>query len=163
MLHRPPAGALVHAFKYDGWLKLAEPMAAHMEPFVPDGARWLVPVASPPRRRRIRGFNPAAELARRLSRRTGIPVLEALRRPVDTPRQVGLSPDQRAANVRYAFVPNVDVIGASGRLVLIDDVFTTGATAAAAATTLGEAGAERVDVLTFARAIPVLPGGADAS
>lgn len=163
VLHRPPAGALVHAFKYDGWLDLAGSMAERMESLLPQDADSLVPVASPPRRRRSRGFNPSEELARCLSRRTGIPVREALRRPADAPRQVGLSPDQRAANVRNAFVPTVDGIDESERLVLVDDVFTTGATAAAAATTLGQVGAVRVDVLTFARAIPVLPGGADAS
>jgi predicted amidophosphoribosyltransferase len=74
-----------------------------------------------------------------------------------------LSPDERAANLRDAFVPSARIAGIRGTLVLVDDVLTTGATAAAAATALGAAGADRVDVLAFARAVPTLPDGVDAS
>lgn len=163
VLHRPPADALARALKYDGWRDLAEFMAGRMAPLIPEGAAGLVPVPSPPRRERRRGFNPSRDLAGALSRRSGVPLVEALRRPREARRQVGLSPAERVANLRDAFVPAADPIGVRGPLVLVDDVLTTGATAASAATALGAAGARRVDVLTFARAIPTLPDGADAS
>ncbi len=138
-------------------------MADRMRLLVPAGAGALVPVASPPVRERRRGFNPARDIAGALSERSGVPVVEALRRPLETRRQVGLSPGERAANLRDAFVPGAPFSGVRGTLVLVDDVLTTGATAAAAATALGAAGAHRVDVVTFARAIPELPDGVDAS
>jgi ComF family protein len=163
VLHRPPADALVRALKYDGWQDLASFMAGRMLPLVPEGSAGLVPVASPPRRERRRGFNPARTIARALSNRSGVPVVEAIRRPREARRQVGLSPDERVANLRNAFVPSARFPGIRGTLVLVDDVLTTGATAAAAATALGVAGACRVDVLTFARAVPTLPDGVDVS
>ena len=163
MLHRPPADALVRALKYDGWRSLAPFMASRMRPLLASDAGALVPVPSPPKRERRRGFNPAGDLARALSDASGTPLVEALRRPLETRRQVGLSPDERAANLRDAFVPDARISGARDTLVLVDDVLTTGATAAAAATALAGVGAHRVDVLTFARAVPPLPDGRDAS
>mgnify|MGYP001143048215 CR=1 FL=1 len=171
MIHRDPADALVRAFKYQGWQRLAGFMAARMTPLLaeldaPPGCP-LVPIPSTPGRLRSRGFNPAEQIARALvaglPEQVRPPVHELLLRPRETPRQVGLSPEERRANVRDAFVPVADLDGVRGDLVLIDDVFTTGATAVAAAEALAEASDVQVHVLTFARAIPELPAGDDPS
>lgn len=163
VLHRSPSDRLVRAFKYDSWRDLSRFMAERMARLAPAEARAVVPVPSSPRRMRRRGFNPAHDLARELAERLSLPLLEALVRPVETRRQVGLSPEERWSNVRDAFVPTADPSEVRGPLVLVDDVYTTGATAAAAAEALGRAGARSVHVLTFARAIPDLPHGAGPS
>jgi len=117
-----------------------------------DGAHVLVPVPLHPRRRRERGFNQSALLARALAGPTGLRVAEdALARREDTPPQTGLSAARRRANVARAFVvrrrPAV-----SGRIVvLVDDVLTTGATARACARALTQAGAAEVRLVTAAR------------
>ena len=117
-----------------------------------DGAQVLVPVPLHPRRRRERGFNQSALLARALAGPTGVRVAEdALARREDTPPQTGLSAARRRANVARAFVvrrrPAV-----SGRIVvLVDDVLTTGATARACARALAQAGAAEVRLVTAAR------------
>jgi ComF family protein len=107
-----------------------------------------VPVPLYWRRRLQRGFNQAELLARGLSRRTGIPVVRALSRLRPTPAQAGLSNSARRQNVSQAFRAR----GVQGkRILLIDDVMTTGATAASCAAALKQAGARRVSLLTVAR------------
>jgi ComF family protein len=103
-------------------------------------------------RARDRGFNQAAELAERLGRRQGLPHWSCLRRPHPTPKQATLSRSARLRNLRQAFTlkSRFDVAGKA--LLLIDDVYTTGATAEACARVLQAAGACRVAVLTVARA-----------
>lgn len=161
----PPAGELVHALKYEGWTGVGDLLVSRMTPLVPVDAAALVPVPSPPGRERRRGYNPARVLAAEIAERSGIPLLDALLRPRESPRQVGLSPDRRATNVRGVFVPapgdSRAVRGA--HIVLVDDVLTTGATASEAALTLGGSGASAVTLVTFARAVPALPDGSDAS
>jgi len=103
-----------------------------------------------------RKFNQSAELARHVARLAGKPFLpRTLYRSKRTARQVGLTANARTLNVRGAFaVPEsclADVVGR--RIVLIDDVFTTGATVSAATRVLKRAGAGEVTVLTFARAL----------
>jgi ComF family protein len=98
-----------------------------------------------------RGFNQSEELAKELSRRTGIPVEKALARARATPSQVQRSQSARRKNVAGAF--RAARTGVAGKnLLLVDDVFTTGATASACAAALKDAGARRVSVLTVARA-----------
>jgi ComF family protein len=99
-----------------------------------------------------RGFNQSELLARDLSRRTGVPVLQAVRRRRKTAAQAGLTHAQRRKNVHGAFaVPRPDrVKGLS--LLLVDDVLTTGSTVNACAKALKQAGAGRVCVLTLSRA-----------
>jgi ComF family protein len=116
-------------------------------------AEWdgLVPVPLHWMRRWQRGFNQAQVLAKAVGRRHGLPVVHgALRRIRPTPPQHG-DPEARRANVRDAFSVTVPRRVAGRRLVLVDDVFTTGATANACAKVLLGAGAAAVAVLTLAR------------
>lgn len=161
-----PAGELIHALKYQGWPAVAAPLVDRMLPLIPRAGTAIVPIPSPPVRERRRGYNPARVLAAGVALRKGIPLLDALVRPRESSRQVGLSPAERAANVRGVFAPavNMDFEAVRGaHIVLVDDVVTTGATASEAALTLEEAGATAVTLVTFARAIPALPGATDAS
>jgi ComF family protein len=117
------------------------------------GQRWdaLVPVPLYHRRRRTRGFNQAHELARGLGRARGLPVRDCLVRDRETPSQTGLHRTARWENMAGAFQMKrrFDVTGQN--LLLIDDVFTTGATTNACARALGRAGAGRLAVLTISR------------
>jgi ComF family protein len=112
----------------------------------------IVPVPLHPRRLRSREFNQAALLALELpeARRVDLAALERIR---DTPPQSTLGLDERRRNVRDAFVARPDRVR-ERRVVLVDDVLTTGATAEACARALLDAGAARVGVLTLARAMP---------
>jgi len=109
----------------------------------------LVPVPADAERRARRGHSPAARLADQLGARWELPVRDVLvRRP--GPRQRGLALADRRRNVRAAFRA---VASAPARVVLVDDVYTSGSTATAAASALRRAGAARIDVVTFARAV----------
>ncbi len=119
-------------------------------------ADLVVPV--PLHRRRLwwRRFNQSAALAKTLAKLGKKPfVPAALTRIRATAQQVGLSADERDRNVRGAFrVPPAEKIGVAGRRVLlVDDVYTTGATARAATRALLRAGASAVNVLVFARVV----------
>jgi ComF family protein len=117
----------------------------------------VVPVPLHRRRFLARRFNQSAELARVLGRLSGLPFApDAVRRVKKTRQQVGLGAREREDNVRGAFrVPPEAEIKVRGRQVLvIDDVYTTGATVSAVARALRRCGAEAVDVLTFARVLP---------
>ncbi|HEX9648396.1 MAG TPA: ComF family protein [Alphaproteobacteria bacterium] len=121
-----------------------------------DGADALVPVPLHRHRLLARRFNQSALLARAAARATGVPVaVDALRRTKATPSQGGLSRHQRQRNVAGAFEVAAERRAslAGRRLVLVDDVFTTGATVEACARTLRRAGAGHVDVLTLARVV----------
>ena len=98
-----------------------------------------------PRRRLERGFHPAEQLARALAREWGLPCEALLSRSGRTSRQRGLSLPDRRRNVAHAFT--AQPVG--GSVLLVDDVYTTGATAQAAAKALRA----RVEVVTFARAV----------
>lgn len=118
---------------------------------------FLVPIPLHPKRKRKRGFNQAALLSERLSRLIAVPCCEAaLRRVRDTAPQVGLSDSERLRNLRSAFQCKDPSLVAGKRLLLIDDVMTTGATLASAAAALVSAGAARVSALTLARAVTSL-------
>ncbi len=142
--------AIVHALKYDRRrslaIELGRRMRAHCQDIL-DGADIVVPVPLHRRRRRARGFNQAADLARHL----GVPVLSVLRRRRATPSQTDLPAARRHANVRQAFAlrRSADVRGLC--IVLVDDVSTTGATLEACARVLVDAGAREVRAVTAAR------------
>jgi ComF family protein len=151
------ARTLVHALKYGDRLDLAPIMgqwvaAAGRELLAEADA--LIPVPLHWRRLWLRRFNQAAALAEAVSRASGVPVVHrALKRVKATPQQVGLSKAERAVNMQGAFrVPNKAEI-AGRRLVLVDDVLTSGATSESCARALLRAGAANVDVLVFARVV----------
>jgi ComF family protein len=149
--------AVVHELKYRGRRRAAAGLAErlledHSVRAALQGAEGFVPVPLHPRRHRERGFNQSEELARALAERCGLSIVEgALVRRADTPPQAGLGAAARRANVRGAFAVRRRPRVAGRALVLVDDVYTTGATARACAAALREAGARDVRVLTVAR------------
>ncbi len=153
------ARALVHGFKYGDRLDLAPMMGRWMARAGREllaGADGLVPVPLHWRRLWARRFNQSAALAGAISEVSGVAVLhDALNRTRATTQQVGLSRDQRANNVQGAFkvlpARKTDVKGR--RLILVDDVLTSGATVDTCAKALLRAGAAHVDVLVFARVV----------
>ena len=153
------ARALVLSFKSGDRLDLAPMMGQWMARAGSEllaGADALLPVPLHWRSLWSRRFNQSAALAGAISRSSGVPVLhEALKRVRATPQQVGLSKTERADNVQGAFkVPPEHKAQVAGRrLVLIDDVLTSGATADTCARALLRAGAAHVDVLVFARVV----------
>ncbi len=156
------AAALVHALKYGDRLDLAPAMGRWMAQAgreLIDGADALVPVPLHWRRLWARRFNQAAALGREVAKASGVPVVDnALRRLRATPQQVGLNRGDRAGNVQGAFaVPDERAPAVAGkRLVLVDDVLTSGATVGACTRALLRAGAAQVDVLVFARVVDAL-------
>jgi ComF family protein len=152
-----PARSLAHRLKYSDRAELAKPIARWMAragvELLAD-ADLIVPVPLHPLRLWRRRFNQAAALAREISRLTGVPHdLGALRRVKATRSQVGLSRAKRAENVQGAFKVS-DAADLKGRkVVIVDDVLTSGATLNAASRILLRAGAARVDALVFARVV----------
>lgn len=149
-----PLARAIARFKYEGARRLGRRFAAAIALRVPTGdASLVVPVPLHVRRLRERGFNQSAVLARHLGRQFQCRVaLTAVARSRDTPSQVAsTTASARNANVADAFVvPHPAVV--RGKVVLVvDDVWTSGATARAVARSLRDAGARAVDVLTIAR------------
>lgn len=155
-----PAEALVHGLKYGGWRALAAEMGDAVAPLAPRGggtrpADVVVPVPTTPKRLRHRGYNQAALLAARVAERLRVPCVDALARGRGGPTQVSLPPSLRWANVKGVFAPRADDARLRGaHVLLVDDVLTTGATAAAAATALTGMGAAEVTLAAYARALP---------
>jgi len=151
------ARALVHALKYGDRLDLAPMMGrwvSHAGREILAEADALVPVPLHWRRLWARRFNQSAMLAAAIAAESGVPIATgALKRVKPTAQQVGLSRSERAANVQGAFRVPPEGRGevAGRRLVLVDDVLTSGATVDGCARALLRAGAANVDVLIFAR------------
>jgi ComF family protein len=154
-----PARLIVHRLKYYDRLEIARPVGRWMARAgaeLLDEADVLAPVPMHRLRLVSRRHNQAAVLAQAISRDTGVPTaMRALERVKPTPPQVGLSRAQRAANMQGAFRASEEgkLAALDRRVVLVDDVMTSGATVNAAARALLRAGAKRVDVLTFARVV----------
>jgi ComF family protein len=149
--------SLIHLFKYSGMKPLARPLAAYLERAIPVDEHFdaVVPVPLYWRRQWSRGFNQAELLGRLVAKRRGIPVWNALRRKRATATQAGLANAGRRRNVAGAFVvkgnPGFAEKLAGKKILLIDDVMTTGATASACAVALKRGGARSISLLTLAR------------
>ncbi|MCR4338366.1 MAG: phosphoribosyltransferase family protein [Gemmatimonadaceae bacterium] len=153
-------GAIVHALKYGGWRKVAEPMGERMartdwpaDVMVERAA--LIPVPLARDRRRERGYNQSELLARVIARSWSVPVwTDVLERRRKTRTQTRLTPGERLANVAGAF--SVAAGGGSrlrgAHVVLVDDVVTTAATLNSCAGALYDAGARIISYVTFGRA-----------
>jgi ComF family protein len=153
-----PWDRLVSAFKYHGAIDLAAPLADLLADAVRSAqlerAACVLPVPLGPRRLRERGYNQAWEIARRVARTLALPArADGLERWLDGEHQVGHTRGERIAALRGAF--GVDTARASrwrgGTVALVDDVMTSGATAAEAARVLLAAGAAAVQVWVVAR------------
>lgn len=152
MAYAGPVRPLVAAWKEHGLRRASHLAAELVVGAVPRPSAAAIAYVPPDLDRLLRrGSHPAQELARALSARWQLELMPLLRRRKEATRtrQAGLSRDRRAQNVRNAFVAST----APSSVVLVDDVYTTGATVAAAATALRRAGATRIEVVTFARTV----------
>ena len=142
---------LIHLFKYGGMRRLARPLGALLADALPRDRQFDLVTAVPLhwRKRWLRGFNQSELLGKAIARARGIRMRSVLRRQGATRAQAGLSNAQRRENVAGAFRARRRVAGL--RILLIDDVMTTGATAGACAVALKKAGARSVSLLTLAR------------
>ena len=145
------ARKLVRAWKESGRRGLARDAAAIVATAIPrPPIDMLVHVPGDPERARQRGSVPPRGLAEALAREWGVPAAGLLRRTRALPRQRGLDLATRRRNVRASVVAVGEV---TGSVCVVDDVYTSGATADACAAALRRAGARAVEVVTFARAV----------
>ncbi len=148
---------LIHALKYQGKKSLAKIFGRSMsgllnsDPMLKQ-ADALVPIPLHSARKRERGFNQAELLSLEISDQTGIPILNALKRKKNTKSQITLDPKERIENMQGAFIIKDKQMVINKRVILIDDVITTGATISSAAQVLQNAGAQEVYGLVVARA-----------
>jgi ComF family protein len=165
-LHVGPLRQAILDFKFDNHRALAEPLGAmlgrrfsnelarpHRLPF--DDLTAIVPVVLHPARHSWRGFDQAKLLSRELSKHCDKPVWEdVLERIRNTRPQIELTQNQRAENMRGAFEARKSFKLQGASLLLVDDVYTTGATLKEAAKALRSGGAQSVYALTLTRATP---------
>lgn len=150
------AGELMRRYKYFGHTELAPFFARGMalawqQRQGPSRPAAIIPIPLHWLRRIQRGFNQSLLLAEFLGRELSLPVITPLKRPRSTGHQARLDARERLKNLRKAFVAEPKAV-AGKSLLLLDDVFTTGATLSAAAEALLAAGAAEVSVITAARA-----------
>jgi len=148
---------LVHLYKYGRIQTLARPLGVLLTAALPGDEQFdlIVPVPLHWRRQWQRGFNQSELLAREIARARGVSMERPLKRTRATQTQAGLSNTERRRNVVAAFVVRWGSYGGrriqGKRVLLIDDVMTTGSTASSCASALKRAGAARVALLTVAR------------
>lgn len=153
-LYQPPLTQVITGFKHGGDLSagrvLGTLLAKHIEQTMAEAPSCVTAMPLHWRRHIGRGFNQAQEIARTLSRQTGIPLHDRLvRRVRHTPSQQGAARQQRTRNLRGAFAASPRC--ASLSIAVIDDVVTTTSTARAVAQALKRAGAARVEIWCLAR------------
>ena len=150
---------LIHRFKYDRKVHLAWPLSLLAQEGLTSfttslGADLLIPVPLHRRRLRERGFNQAVLLGRPLAKAWDMPlVVDNLKRIRWTEPQVTLSAAEREANVRGAFALADPAALRGKKIILLDDVYTTGSTVAECSRVLRKAGADEIYVITVARAV----------
>jgi ComF family protein len=144
---------LIHLFKYGQIRPLARPFGDLLSRVIPREQRFdcVVPMPLHWRRRWERGFNQSELLAREIARRWNAPLRQAVKRVKATPPQAGLTNAKRRANVSGAFAIRRGLRLDGARVLLVDDVLTTGASAAACARVLKRAGAAHVALVAVAR------------
>lgn len=147
---------MAHRLKYGRRISLARVMAAHIARLIDPASEEMLLVPVPLHRWRIfsRGFNQAALIAGHMSKRTGIAVeMDLLRRTRNTPPLHAMGSRERERVVRGAFslAPGTQSLLRGKTAILIDDIWTTGATATACARLLRQGGAGRVEILCWAR------------
>lgn len=147
-----PARASIHHLKYGGVRGVGRALGAAMATCVPPGADVATWVPLARRRKAERGFDQARVLAAAVGRETGLPVRRLLRRVVSTGPQARRDAEARRAAMRGSFVAR-DRAAVPDHVLLVDDVLTTGATAAACAEILLAQGASRVSLLVAARTL----------
>jgi ComF family protein len=144
---------LIHIYKYNGVEPLAAPFGKFLAQVLPREQTFdvIVPMPLHWRKRWQRGFNQAELLAKEISRRWNVPVERVVRRRRGSVAQAGLSNAQRRKNVAHVFKAAKGKPLEGKRVLLVDDVFTTGATASSCARVLKRAGAAHVTLLALAR------------
>lgn len=157
--YEPPLREMIHAFKFEGMINIGEELGKRMATWVAtlsdfETAEVIVPVPLHPMRRIERGFNQSRILARRVSEKTGIPLLRrGIVRTRNTPPQSKLAHEERLRSLKGAFDVPRQAMVSKKTVLLIDDVSTTEATVRECARTLRRSGAARVIVLTLARTV----------
>jgi ComF family protein len=146
-------GALAEAInqlKFHGVKRLSKPLGILLQSLDLPAMDGIVPVPLSIKKLRERGFNQSLLIARTVSKEIKVPLLiDILLKKKDTPPQIGLSAKERLLNLKNAFEVKGDVDGL--RLLLVDDVMTTGATVTECSKVLMKAGAKEVIILTLAR------------
>lgn len=148
--YRDQARTLVHRLKFESVRAAAVPLAAPMAFLPSQDEEMIVPVPTDARRKRQRGYNQATLLAQHIADTLGMPMSEAVRRVRRCGPQTGLTLEERRKNLIGCMAASSAVSGK--HVLLVDDVYTSGATAAEAARALYAAGAVSVGVFAAARA-----------
>jgi len=150
-LYDGAAKALICRLKFDCVRAAAVPLAEEMAYLDAGEEEMIVPVPTDEVRRRKRGFNQSTLLAEHMAKTLGMPMREALRRTQRRAPQRGLNAEERKRNLEGCMISDDSVRGR--RILLVDDVYTTGATVCEAARALRAAGAAGVGVICAARAV----------
>jgi ComF family protein len=150
----------IHRFKFKKRKKLAQPLGVLLVNYLGNGQTVkmdeidiIVPVPLHRKRLRERGFNQVKLLGESISKYYEVPTVSALERTRNTDLQFGLPREQRFKNVRGAFKIADSKAVYNKRVLLLDDIYTTGATIAECSTVLKRGGAKRVEILTLSRAL----------